>query len=72
LENNYIDYYWCKSTEEFIKRLNDINNEILKNESIYQYFSLNEINEEKINYIENQTNINLTEFRKYLNIKTNV
>ena len=72
LENNYIDYYWCKSTEEFIKRLNDINNEILKNESIYQYFSLNEINEEKINYIENQTNINLTEFRKYLKIKTDV
>ena len=72
LENNYIDYYWCKSTEEFIKQLNDIKNEQLKNESIYQYFSLNEINEEKINYIENQTKINLSEFRLALNIKTDI
>ena len=71
-ENNYIDYYWCKSTEEFIKQLNDIKNEQLKNESIYQYFSLNEINEEKINYIENQTKINLSEFRLALNIKTDI
>ena len=70
--NNYIDYYWCKSTEEFIKKLNDINNEKLKNETIYQYFSLNEIREEKINYIEYKTNINLSEFRKCLNIKTDV
>ena len=67
-ENNYIDYYWCKSTEEFINKIINITNVEIKNENIYQYFSLNEINEEKINYIENTTNINLSEFRLSLNV----
>lgn len=67
-ENNYIIHYWFKSTEEFVKKINKecINNEE-KNETIHQYFSFNEINEEKINYIENQTNMSLTEFRLILN-----
>ena len=67
-ENNYIDYYWCKSTEEFINKIINITNVEIKNENIYQYFSLNEINEERINYIENTTNINLSEFRLSLNV----
>lgn len=67
-ENNYIIRYWFKSTEEFVKKLNkEIINADEKNKTIHQYFSFNEINEEKINYIENNTNINLTEFRFILN-----
>ena len=67
-ENNYIIRYWFKSTEEFVKKLNkETINADEKNKTIHQYFSFNEINEEKINYIENNTNINLTEFRFILN-----
>jgi len=66
-ENYYIIHYSCKSTEEFVKSINNENvDNSLKNESIFQYFSYNEINEEKINYIENQTQLNLTEFRMTL------
>ena len=66
-ENNYIEHYYFKSTEEFVKKLNDeIIDDKDKNETIYQYFSFNKINEEKINYIENQTKLNLTEFRLIL------
>lgn len=67
-ENNYIIHYSCKSTEEFLNKLNIENiDDSQKNESIYEYFLYNEINEEKINYIENQTKLNLTEFRLILN-----
>ena len=63
-ENNYIIHYSCKSTEEFLKKLNNESiDDSAKNQSIYEYFLYNEINEEKINYIENHTNLNLTEFR---------
>ena len=66
--NNYIIHYSCKSTEEFIQKLiNENADDNAKNESIYQYFLYNEINEEKINFIENQTKLNLTEFRLALN-----
>jgi hypothetical protein len=67
-ENNYIIHYSCKSTEEFLKKLNNESiDDSAKNQSIYEYFLYNEINEEKINYIENQTKLNLTEFRLILN-----
>ena len=67
-ENNFIDYYWCKSTEEFVKKINsECNNDEEKNETIYKYFSINEINEEKIKYIEENTKLNLTTFRTNLN-----
>ena len=66
-ENYYIDYYWCKSTEEFVKKINnECNNDDEKNETIYKYFSINEIKEEKIKYIEENTKLNLTAFRTFL------
>ena len=66
-ENNYIDYYWCKSTEEFVKKINnECNNNEEKNETIYKYFSINEINEEKIKYIEENAKLNLTIFKTLL------
>ena len=67
----YIDHYYSKSTEEFIKKLMrgsavhgfDITHKLKR---IDVYFSINEITLNKINYIENQTKLNLSKFRKKL------
>ena len=67
-EDNYIIHYSCKSTEEFVKKLNNEHfDDNKKNESIYKYFSYNEINLEKIKFIENKTKLKLTELRLRLN-----
>ena len=51
-----------------MKKINsECNNDEEKNETIYKYFSINEINEEKIKYIEENTKLNLTTFRTNLN-----
>ena len=65
----YIDHYWSKSTEEFTDKLlkGDVilgyNNKQNNLNRIKMYFSYNDITEEKINYIENRTKYNLTEYR---------
>ena len=67
-EDNYIIHYSCKSTEEFVKKINNEHfDDNKKNESIYKYFSYNEINLEKIKFIENKTKLKLTELRLRLN-----
>ena len=69
----YIDHYWSKSTEEFVNKLlrgdailgfNNISNNLRR---ISMYFSINNITLEKINYIENRTNYNLTKYRLKIN-----
>ena len=67
----YIDHYYFKSTEEFINKINRgdayyLTNNKLKFNKIKFYFAFNKITLEKIIYIENRTNINLTFFRKKL------
>ena len=61
----YFKHYYCKSTEEYIEKLNkgDVNF-MTKNQKINFYFGYNKITYEKINYIENKTGINLTNYKK--------
>ena len=65
----YIDHYWSKSTEEFVNKLmkgdsilgyNNIENNMRR---INMYFNINAITEDRINYIENRTKLNLTKFK---------
>lgn len=68
--NYYIDhYYYCKSTEEFINKINE-RDTIYGNKSkvsrIRTYFSYNKISKEKIDLIENGTGFNLSEYRKLI------
>lgn len=64
----YIDHYYYKSTEEFIKKVNrgdsffNNTNEI-KFSKIKSYFKINKITLEKIEYVEKNTGFNLDEFR---------
>ena len=68
----YIDHFYCKSTEEFINKLNKgdaffaqkISQKIKR---IQTYFKLNKITKEKINYFKSEIKLNITE---YLNINT--
>lgn len=67
-ENYYIDHFYCKSTEEFINKINkgdmvfgsDIDWNMAK---VRTYFGYNKITFQKIYLIENSTNLNLTEFK---------
>ena len=72
-EYYYIIHYFSKSTEEFIKKIMrgsafhgfDIKKKIAR---IREYFSINDITLEKINFIENITKINCSIYRtKILN-----
>ena len=73
----YIDHFYSKLTEEFINKLfrgsaTDItafnkSNLIPKLNRIKVYFAINKITLEKINYIENKTNINLSEYKNKIN-----
>ena len=67
----YIDHYYCKSTEEFAQKLlrgsvahGNNTDHYLKR--IFVYFSMNVLTEEKINYLESKTNLNLSIYRKRL------
>ena len=68
-EYYYIVHYYSKSTEEFINKLmrgsavhgNDITHMIKR---IEVYFALNEITLQKIEYIEKETKLNLSHFKK--------
>jgi len=68
----YIDHYCFKSTEEYINKINKGdgvfgNNIKTKMHKIDLYFGYNRITSEKINYIENQTGLNLRKFKLMLN-----
>jgi hypothetical protein len=65
LEYYYIDHYYSKSTEEFINKLNKGDALFIDNrmDRIETYFSQNEVTNEKIDYFENSTGLNLTKFR---------
>ena len=74
---NYIDHYWAKSTEEFVNKLAKGSVAVGFNVShamrrINIYFSFCDLNLDKINYIENKTKLNLTEFRLKLHNKKNM
>ena len=67
----YIDHYYCKSTEEFIEKVlkSDVAHELtdnLKYLKLQVYFILNEVTKEKIDYIEKETKLNLSKYRKYI------
>ena len=70
----YIDHYYSKSTEEFIQKLMrgsavhgfDIEHKLKR---IDVYFTINDINTKKIDYIEKETNLNLSKFRNQINNK---
>ena len=69
--NFYIIHYFSKSTEEFIKKLmrgsayHGYKIEKKKNR-IKEYFNINDITLTKIDYIEKETKINCSLYRKQL------
>ena len=71
-DNFYIDHYYCKSTEEFIDKLNkgdalfshDKNHKLAR---IKTYFGYNKITLQKIKLIENKTGFDLLEYKKKIN-----
>ena len=71
-ENYYINHYFSKSLDKFIEKLKrgDANmgkdNNSLK-DIIGNYFEYNKMNKEKIEYIENGTGLDLSEYKKLLN-----
>ncbi len=65
-DNFYIDHYKYKSTEEYINKLNRGDclygyNNANKKRKIMSYFKFNKINNKKINFIKNMTNIDISE-----------
>jgi hypothetical protein len=62
----YIDHYFTKSTEELILKIKRGAASIIglrTNYLIHSYFEINKITLEKINYIESQIHVNLSEYR---------
>ena len=62
----YIDHYFCKSTEEFINKINK--GDVLYNmnyfkERIKVYYYINKVTKEKVDYIKKHVYINIS-FRK--------
>ena len=63
----YFKHYYCKSTEEFIEKLKK--GDVYKTPDymkIHFYFSYNKITLEKLNYIEKETGMNLSEYKNKL------
>jgi len=67
----YIDHYYCKSTEEFINKINKGDALFVDNrmDRIRTYFAYNEIKKEKIDFMEQRTGLNLSEIRRFINNK---
>ena len=65
-EYYYIDHYYCKSTEEFINKINkgDALFDDNRMDRIKTYFAYNKITNDKIDLIEKRTGLNLSELRK--------
>ena len=64
----YIDHYYSKSLEEFVEKINK--GDVLQGQRlsfkyvrVASYFYKNKITLEKLNYIENHTNLNLTQYK---------
>ena len=62
-EYYYIDHYFCKSTEEFVNKINK--GDVLYNqknflERIKVYFEINQVTQEKIDYIKNHLYTNIS------------
>ena len=73
-ENYYIDHYYSKSLEEFVKKVNKGDGFFEKKTNykihrIRRYFKYNEMSLEKIKYIEKNTGIVLKKFKKKLKKK---
>ena len=71
-EYYYIDHYNFKSTEEFIDKINKGDVLYYKDnimDRIRTYFGINKITIEKIEFIEKETKMNLSEFRNILNLQ---
>ena len=67
----YIDHYFSKSLSEFVEKINkgDVSHyqaKWFKMFRISQYFSVNQLSLEKINYLENHTKLNLSKYRTKL------
>ena len=70
----FIDHYYFKSLEEFAEKINrgsarsydQIN---IKNLRFHRYFMMNDVNINKLKYIENKTNINISRYKYYLKKK---
>ena len=66
---SYIKHYFCKSTEEFINKINKgdvLHYKTNIMERIKVYFKMNSITIEKINLIQNRTGLNLSIFLKQI------
>ena len=69
----YIDHYYTKSTEEFINKIN--RGDIFNNSTeyflhkVHKYYLQSKFTKEKIEMIENRTGLNLSIYKKLLNIK---
>ena len=60
----YYKHFYCKSTEEFIEKIKK--GDVYKTPNyrkIHFYFSYNKITLEKLNYIEKETGMNLSEYK---------
>ena len=70
-EYYFIDHYYCKSTEEFIDKINkddairgqNIDNKLSR---IKAYFEINKVTLEKVELIENRTGFNLSKYKRNL------
>ena len=64
----YIDHYYSKSVEEFVEKLNK--GDVIQGQKasfkylrVNSYFNRNKLTLEKLNFIENHTKLNLTQFK---------
>jgi ribosomal protein L30E len=70
----YIDHYYSKSVEEFVEKLNK--GDVIQGQKVSfkylrvkSYFNRNKLTLEKLNFIENHTKLNLTQFKNRLKNK---
>lgn len=71
----FIDHYYFKSLEEFVDKINrgsarTYNQIEIKKLRLHRYFTMNEININKLKYIENKTKLNIIRYRNYLKNKS--
>ena len=64
----YIDHYYSKSLEEFVEKINKGDglhgqNGSFKYLRVSSYFKRSKLTLEKLNFIENRTKLNLTEYK---------
>ena len=65
----YVNHYYYKSLEEFIEKAlktDAFNKKDISMEKLREYFKNNLITEEKLDYAEKKTKLDLSDFRKKL------